>query len=50
MATEDRFLNPLGFQVLEYRRDPEALPISDAAPVEPAEIIASALPSIEAAP
>ncbi|MDI1325562.1 MAG: VirB8/TrbF family protein [Brevundimonas sp.] len=26
MSAEDRFLNPLGFQVLDYRRDPEALP------------------------
>lgn len=31
MSTEDRFLNPLGFQVLEYRRDPEALPVGDMA-------------------
>lgn len=30
MSAEDRFVNPLGFQVLEYRRDAEALP-----PVEP---------------
>jgi type IV secretion system protein VirB8 len=26
MATEDRFINPLGFQVLSYRRSPETLP------------------------
>jgi len=26
MKLEDRFVNPLGFQVVEYRRDPEALP------------------------
>lgn len=25
MSAEDRFLNPLGFQVMDYRRDPEAL-------------------------
>lgn len=25
MAAEDRFLNPLGFQVTRYRRDPETL-------------------------
>lgn len=31
MSAEDRFLNPLGFQVLEYRRDPEALPATDMA-------------------
>lgn len=30
MTAEDRFLNPLGFQVLDYRRDAEALPIADA--------------------
>ena len=26
MRVEDRFVNPLGFQVTRYRRDPEALP------------------------
>ena len=26
MSAEDRFVNPLGFQVLRYRRDAEALP------------------------
>lgn len=39
MSTEDRFLNPLGFQVLEYRRAPEALsspePSSDQLPPTP---------------
>lgn len=29
MSAEDRFLNPLGFQVLSYRRDPEALAVAD---------------------
>lgn len=29
MSAEDRFLNPLGFQVVDYRRDPEALPAPD---------------------
>ena len=29
MSAEDRFLNPLGFQVVDYRRDPEALPAAD---------------------
>lgn len=28
MTAEDRFLNPLGFQVLDYRRDAEALPVA----------------------
>lgn len=32
MSTEDRFLNPLGFQVTQYRRDPEALPVVEASP------------------
>jgi type IV secretion system protein VirB8 len=26
MSLEDRFVNPLGFQVISYRKDPEALP------------------------
>ncbi|MCW2404402.1 type IV secretion system protein VirB8 [Sphingobium sp. B1D7B] len=26
MSVEDRYLNPLGFQVVHYRKDPEALP------------------------
>ena len=30
MATEDRFLNPLGFQVTSYRKDPEAISATDA--------------------
>ncbi|HYC75142.1 virB8 family protein [Brevundimonas sp.] len=30
MSAEDRFLNPLGFQVVEYQQDPEALPQADA--------------------
>ncbi|MEG3088517.1 virB8 family protein [Sphingomonas sp. PB4P5] len=29
MQRDDRFLNPLGFQVLRYRRDAEALPIAE---------------------
>ena len=29
MSAEDRFLNPLGFQVVDYRRDPEALPATE---------------------
>jgi type IV secretion system protein VirB8 len=36
MSAEDRFLNPLGFQVTEYRRDPETLPVIEVQPpVEP---------------
>ena len=33
MSAEDRFVNPLGFQVVHYRRDPEMLP-PDPAPVQ----------------
>jgi type IV secretion system protein VirB8 len=32
MSVEDRFVNPLGFQVTRYRRDAEALPPEPAAP------------------
>lgn len=36
MSAEDRFTNPLGFQVLQYRVDPEALPqVTVEAPPEP---------------
>jgi len=30
MTLEDRFVNPLGFQVISYRKDPEVLPDADA--------------------
>jgi type IV secretion system protein VirB8 len=33
MKLEDRFINPLGFQVLRYRKDPETLPPASAAPL-----------------
>jgi type IV secretion system protein VirB8 len=36
MAAEDRFINPLGFQVLSYRVDAEALPVVDRQAVDPA--------------
>lgn len=32
MTLEDRFVNPLGFQVTSYRKDPEALPPQAAVP------------------
>lgn len=39
MKLEDRFVNPLGFQVVSYRKDPEALPqplpVESAAPADP---------------
>ncbi|HZU50753.1 MAG TPA: VirB8/TrbF family protein [Sphingomicrobium sp.] len=30
MSVEDRFVNPLGFQVISYRKDPEAVPAASA--------------------
>lgn len=52
MSAEDRFLNPLGFQVLEYRRDQEALPPSDLAAEAPVVIDVEVAPDLvdEAAP
>lgn len=35
MQRADRYLNPLGFQVLRYRRDAEALPIAEPTPMVP---------------
>lgn len=35
MSVEDRFVNPLGFQVLRYRREPEALPATQPLTIEP---------------
>jgi len=38
MRAEDRFVNPLGFQVVRYRRDQEALPappVAESTPVAP---------------
>lgn len=35
MQRADRFVNPLGFQVLRYRRDAEALPVAEPTPVPP---------------
>ena len=42
MTAEDRFVNPLGFQVISYRKDPEALPV--AAAVGPAGAVQGPLP------
>jgi type IV secretion system protein VirB8 len=42
MSVDDRFVNPLGFQVVGYRRDPEALPApSDATAEAPTSTAAS---------
>jgi type IV secretion system protein VirB8 len=38
MQLEERFVNPLGFQVLRYRRDAEAIPAVQTAPA-PAETV-----------
>lgn len=39
MSLEDRFVNPLGFQVLRYRRHPEAMPVeSDSAAPDQAAV------------
>jgi len=37
MKVEDRFVNPLGFQVVRYRRSAEALAGPDPAPQPPSE-------------
>ncbi|HST36156.1 MAG TPA: type IV secretion system protein, partial [Allosphingosinicella sp.] len=37
MRTEDRFINPLGFQVVRYRRDAETLPPEPATQAPPAQ-------------
>jgi type IV secretion system protein VirB8 len=36
MAERDRAINPLGFQVVDYRNDPDALPAEPTAPPAPA--------------
>ena len=40
MSVEDRFVNPLGFEVTHYQRSAEALPAVEAAPAAPAPIAA----------
>jgi len=47
MKLEDRFVNPLGFQITSYRRDPESLPVSEA-PAPPA--VAKLAPALPATP
>ena len=39
MTVEDRFVNPLGFQVLRYRRDAEALPPEPETPPPPVAVV-----------
>jgi len=44
MSLEDRFINPLGFEVTHYRRDAEALPSAEPAPTAPATVAATTAP------
>lgn len=48
MKLEDRFVNPLGFQVIAYRKDPEALPTVPAAqgPAAQAPAVPTAQPRV----
>lgn len=51
MATGDRYLNPLGFQVIEYRRDPENLtPESPMPPEFTTETVLELVDAVEATP
>ncbi len=45
MKLEDRFINPLGFQVLRYRKDPETAPPASATPVSTAATPVVAVPT-----
>jgi type IV secretion system protein VirB8 len=44
MAVEDRYVNPLGFEVIDYRMDAEALPVETGVPVSPSASPGLALP------
>ena len=46
MSVADRFVNPLGFQVLRYRRDAEALPPQPETPPSPAAPTIVKIPSV----
>lgn len=52
MSLEDRFVNPLGFQVVSYRKDPEALPPPETpvAPAPPPASAPTAVPPLPTAP
>jgi type IV secretion system protein VirB8 len=45
MKLEDRFVNPLGFQVTGYRKDPETMPTGTVGAPPPAAVVASPLPT-----
>lgn len=49
MRQEDRFDNPLGFQVVRYRRDQEALQVPEPQPVQPVQP-GSAVPPVVVQP
>jgi type IV secretion system protein VirB8 len=44
MTVEDRYVNPLGFEVIDYRKDPENLPVETTAPIEQTVNSALSLP------
>lgn len=49
MTLDDRFVNPLGFQVVSYRRDPEALPaVAAQSASEPVQSQVQAAPPVPA--
>lgn len=51
MAVEDRYLNPLGFEVTDYRKDAETLPVEAAATVQqPSSLAPSFANPISVAP
>jgi type IV secretion system protein VirB8 len=45
MSVEDRFVNPLGFQIVSYRKDPEALPAVAAESPLPSDSATAAAPA-----
>lgn len=49
MSAEDRLINPLGFQVVRYRKDPETLPVIREAPAA-APAVSNAAPQARAIP
>jgi type IV secretion system protein VirB8 len=45
MTVEDRYVNPLGFEVLDYRKDPETLPVEQAQQMQPSSRPTGAAPT-----
>lgn len=50
LSAEDRMINPLGFQVVRYRRDAETLPEAQPIEVQPVEVQPVAPPRASASP